>query len=321
MSLPEKFSMPKVLIVVLNYRNFKDTIACLRSLAQITYRNTEIVVVDNDSQNDSLEHVRQALALNPMPDILNAEAIETSDQISGPVLLLQSPRNGGYASGNNLGIRIALKRNADYVMVLNNDTEVSPDFLEPLVNYAETHAMVGSVGPKVLNRDGRICHACARRRPQPYAYFFYYGMGRILFPRNPWARRYYYYGEYSFDGPREVDILSGCCMLIKSATFRRIGLLDENTFLLHEEVILHEKLRAAGLVSAVVPTSVVVHKHGESRATAPSRIILDATRNSIRYYLTHYRHLGRFSVFLVLLSLTRPAWLLRMGRAVRGRME
>jgi len=131
----------KVGIVVLNYKNYEDTIACLRSLAEITYQNTEIIVVDNDSQNDSLEYIRKDLVCRHVPYCMFVEdSIDThSYSVSENTILLQSDSNRGYAAGNNIGIRLALERKADYILILNNDTVVEKNFIEPLVQYAEDH--------------------------------------------------------------------------------------------------------------------------------------------------------------------------------------
>jgi GT2 family glycosyltransferase len=206
---------------------------------------------------------------------------------------------------------VALARGADYVLILNNDTLVERDFLEPLVLYAETHEQIGAVGPKVLNTKGHIERACARRQITPLHHFFVIGFGKKLFPNNYWIRRHTYQGEYAFDRPKVVDVLSGCCMLIKSGVFHRLGLLDENTFLFAEELILHERLRGIGLGSAVVPESRIVHKHGQSTATKPSRFIWEANRASVRYYLSHYRHYNRITVAVLMLSRMQPKAILR----------
>lgn len=295
----------KVGIVVLNYRNYDDTIACLQSLARITYPNIETIVVDNDSRNDSLARISRDLAARQAPHAaIEESAVDAAAGIPEKTVLVQALRNRGYAAGNNLGIRVALARGADYVLILNNDTLVEPGFLEPLVAYARSREKVGAVGPKVVDTQGNIDTACARRRLAPGECFFRVGMGRRLFPNNRWTRRPIYRGEYGFDAPREVDVLSGSCMLLKSSALRTVGLLDENTFLFLEEFILHEKFREAGLASAVVPASRIVHKYGQSTSGSPSACIDRARRESLRYYLTHYRHYPRF-IAEVLLLLTR----------------
>ncbi len=310
--------------VVLNYKNYQDTLACLDSLSRITYPNLDIVVVDNASGNDSLAHVQRYCEQNGKPVCLTGDVdIESSDRLPASTVLLQSSRNGGYAAGNNLGIRVALKRGAAYILILNSDVEVDAGFLEPLVRHAGENPRLGAVGPKVLNPDGSIARACARRRPRPWAYFFYFGFGRLLFPRNRWVKEYYYLDEYVFDQPREVDILSGCCMLLRADAIQRAGLLDENTFLLQEEVILHEKFRTLGIGAAVVPDSVIIHKHGGSTSTAPSLTVLNARRNSMIYYLSRYRSMSRGAIFLIMLSAMLPLRLFRWWRRWRrpGRDE
>ena len=306
-------SVPQVGIVVLNYRNFADTCACLRSLEAATYPRTFVVVVDNDSRNDSLARLRENLAERRTTcDFVEERELETAGRLRERILLVQASGNRGYAAGNNLGIRAALARDCEYVLVLNNDTEVAPGFLEPLVAHAEAHPHLGAVGPKVVDPAGRIESSCARRRPELLYYFFGDGFLRRLFPGNRWRRRHFYEGEYAYDRPREVDVLSGSCMLVRAAAFREIGLLDENTFLYLEEFILHEKLRAAGWGQAIVPASVVVHKGGQSAKKAVPARIRQAKRESRRYYLSRYRHCGKFLVWLIDGMRCRPpAWLRR----------
>ena len=115
----------KVYIVVLNYKNLEDTLACLESLRKVTYNDYHIVVVDNDSQDGSYEYLVEHA---------------TDCQV------IQSGENRGYAAGNNVGIRYALEHQADYVCILNNDVEVEPDFLTKLVQYMESAPDVGMAG-------------------------------------------------------------------------------------------------------------------------------------------------------------------------------
>ena len=117
-----------VYIIVLNYKNLEDTIACLASLRKITYNKYRIVVVDNDSQDGSYEYLKEQ---------------ETD------CCILQSGENRGYAAGNNIGIRYAMEQDAEYVCILNNDVEAEPDFLTKLVRYMESAADVGMTGPVV----------------------------------------------------------------------------------------------------------------------------------------------------------------------------
>jgi hypothetical protein len=306
--------MQRVGIVILNYKNWQDTIECLESLTRVKYDNCEIIVVDNDSQNDSLLRIHQWLSERSMKhaSITEDDIGETSSQLAENVILVQSFRNRGYSGGNNLGIRIALNRHADYVLILNSDTVVQNDFLRPLLQYAESHEEIGVVGPKVVDEEGKIDRTCARRRPRlPLQYFFIWGIGEKLFPNNRWIRYHYYLGEYSFDHPREVDVISGSCMLIKRVVFEECGLLDENVFLLEEEVILHERLRAVQMSSAVVPASQIVHKRGKSRKQCDSAFIQKTLQRSTYYYLTEVRGYSRLAASLMMPRLRQvlgPIW-------------
>ncbi len=302
-----------VAIVILNYKNYGDTIACLRALTAITYPHTDTIIVDNDSQNDSLDYIRQDLSARQVDHAcIREDDIAASGGKPETTILIQSSRNRGYAAGNNLGIRLALAKGASYVLLLNNDTRVEKGFLEPLVRYAETHEHVAAVGPKVLDAHGQIDRQCARRRITPWYFFFANGLGKRLFPDNRWIRRHTYQDEYAFENPQEVEVLSGCCMLIKSSVFRRLGLLDENTFLYYEEMIFHELLRHAGLTSAVVPQSVIVHRHGQSTALTPKKTLKRIGDASLLYYLTHYRHYSRFTAAVIMLSRYRPKRIFRI---------
>jgi GT2 family glycosyltransferase len=280
----------KVAIIVLNYRNYWDTINCLDSLRRVSWKNLEIIVVDNASENDSLAHIGRHLASTGQRFAIAGNQPHTDAWGSVPLtLLLQAPDNRGYAAGNNMGIRLALTRGAEFVLVLNNDTLVEEGFLGPLVEYMRAHPNVGAAGPMVVDAEGHIDKTCARRRPATADFFFLWGLGRILFPNNRRVRRHTYEGEYYFDDAREVDMLSGSCILFSVSTLEGVGLFDEYTFLYAEELILHERLRAGGLTSAVVPTSKIVHRHGQSVATIPRTLERATEKRSLRYYWIRYR--------------------------------
>lgn len=306
---------PKIGIVVLNYKNYGDTIECLDALFKITYPNTEIIVVDNDSQNDSLEFIHKHLAERQTP---HCQIVEGSDDAylaaSERVILIQSGRNGGYSAGNNVGIRVALARSADYVLILNNDTLPAPGFLEPLVDYAEAHDDVGVVGPKVLTEDGCIDPSASRRHTIG-ALLFARGIPGMVCRNNPWVRRDGYLDEgYAYDHPREADVLCGCCLLIKKCILERTGLLDENTFLFLEEYILCEKLRAIAMKTAIVPEGEIVHKRHKSTSTTKGLFLWRVNRASRYYFFTQYRHWPRWAARLLVETLTIQESMLSLVR-------
>lgn len=119
----------KVYIILLNYNGWKDTVECVKSLAVIKGTDTHIVVVDNCSTDDSVEKLKAEL-----PD---------------EVTLLQADENNGFSAGNNIGIRYALKNQADYVLLLNNDTVTDQDFLTPLVEFASRTPDCGCISSRI----------------------------------------------------------------------------------------------------------------------------------------------------------------------------
>ena len=127
---PNNFSdkYSKVTIILLNWNGKEDTIECLESLKHITYPNYEILLVDNGSTDGSVECFRERYP--------GMEIIENGENL-------------GFAEGNNVGIRRAMDEGADYVLLLNNDTVVDPEFLGELVKVGESDPKIGIVGPKI----------------------------------------------------------------------------------------------------------------------------------------------------------------------------
>src|SRR5262249_3506361 len=121
-----------VAIVLLNWNGTEDTLACLRSLGQLEYGNATVTVVDNGSTDGAPERIRARFP---------------------GVGLIENGRNLGFAGGNNVAIPPSVDAGADYVLLLNNDTEVAPDMLSRLIDVAERDPSVGIVGPKILYYD------------------------------------------------------------------------------------------------------------------------------------------------------------------------
>jgi len=122
--------LPKVFIIILNWDNWTDTKDCLKSLENNGYPNYEVVVVDNGS----------------------TEKFEISDP---KIKVIYNKENLGFSGGNNVGIKYALDNNADYVLLLNNDTIVNHNFLNKLVEIAEKDNKIGMVGPKIYFPDSK----------------------------------------------------------------------------------------------------------------------------------------------------------------------
>ena len=222
---------PTVGVVLVNYNGLADTHACLRSLAALTYPCWFPVVVDNASRGDPA-------------GIIATEFPGCS--------VLRNRLNGGWAGGNNTGIRFALHHGADYVVLLNNDTTVAPELLDRLVSAAEAHRGFGVFGPVIRNFDPPHdvqTDGCVFNMPDRPEFF----QRRVVPLRNN-------------DPPAvtDVDIVNGCCLMASTALFRKIGLIDERFFLVHEEADFCLRVRRAGLRCGVLAEALVFHKGSQS---------------------------------------------------------
>jgi hypothetical protein len=190
--------LPVVWIVVLNWNRPQDTLECVASLRKLDYPAYHILVVDNGSTDESVSLLRA------LPDID----------------LLVNEQNLGFGAGNNRGIQYALERGADYVLLLNNDTTVSPPLLSRMVEAARSDPQIGIVGPMIYysDRPDRVWFAGMHFRHGLYV-----------------VRRGLHLGP-SPDSVEEVDFISGCGMLVHRQVWERIGLFDPRFFMYYEDL-------------------------------------------------------------------------------------
>jgi len=172
------YTNKKVYIILVNYNGWQDTIECLESLYKIDYENYQVLVVDNDSSNNSLEYIKSWADGKTIIDekdttiykkyvlpyiekpkeyieynylqALQGGDIELEKKYQNPLILIKSNKNGGFSYGNNIAIKYALKKNDfDYILLLNNDTIVDKLFLKEMVNTAENVYNAGITGSKI----------------------------------------------------------------------------------------------------------------------------------------------------------------------------
>jgi len=236
----------KVFIIILNWNGKADTLACLSSLQQITYPEYEIVVVDNGSSDDS---VKQIKSLHPA------------------VTLIETGQNLGYAEGNNVGIRYALEQHADYVLLLNNDTTVAPDFLEQLVLAAQQHPDTGVFGATLfyMDKPGIVWFAGAKWNFQTLSFDYPYQDQKL--PENI---------------NTETDYACGAALFFRADVAQSIGLLDARFFLVWEESDWCLRATRADYGCIMVPSAYVWHKVGAS---------FDGESSPLRQYFSYRNRL------------------------------
>lgn len=252
-------SPPRVAVVVLNFNGLDDTVICLESLRPVRERGHDIVLVDNASKQDPEVASRAVL-----PDLVYE----------------RTGRNLGYAGGNNVGFRIALERGADFVLVLNNDTVVAPTIVEDLLGAFDADPALGIVGPVInfMDEPGTVMTDGVAFNPGPGTEFF---------------RRVVVTPRADATPAVPVDIVNGCCMMIRADVLRRVGLFDERLFIIHEEADLCLRTIRAGFGCAVLPKTLVWHK-GSSAFERSGRQVQRYFDARNLYYLLR-RHAGRVS--------------------------
>ena len=279
--------IPKVIILVLNWNGWHDTLECLESLYCNDYPEYQVVLVDNDSTDDSLERIRQWADENryftqcPLPyieyDRKTAEQgglVAEEEQLHGklppgiphPLIIIQSGANLGFAGGNNVGLRYARLRNADYILLLNNDARLrSPHAVTTLIRFMGTHPDVGACGGRLLFPDGsaQASYGNFPSLPRALAFLFplYKLLPKVMF-RN--VKRANVIPDDSVCEPLPVDYPSGACLLIRSKTLDDVGLLDERFFMYAEETDWCLRMQKRGWQRYYIPQAEVVHKSAGS---------------------------------------------------------
>lgn len=228
-------------IVVLTWNGREDTLACLRSIAEITTGDVGTVVVDNGSTDGTVAAVRAARP---------------------GVTIIENHANLGYAAGNNAGIRHALAHGADWVVLLNNDATVAPDVVDAFAAGAQAHPRAGILGGIVLDAE-------RRDRIQFAGQGFNRGLGYSGRPRGAGRS---YTARYRPTVATERAV--GALMAVSAPALRRVGPFDEDLFAYVEDVDLSLRVRDAGYEVLVVGTARAWHRlsaaTGGAASSAPS---------------------------------------------------
>lgn len=231
-------------IVILNYNTRQQLRACLASLCDEGSTSlaggplqVEVLVVDNASKDGSADMVAREVPW---------------------ATVIRSPRNGGFAYGNNQALAVA---QGDAILLLNPDTLMPLGGIAALVDRLAAHPEAGIVGPKLLRPDGTMHLACRRSFPTPaVAFYRLSGLSR-LFPRDP------RFGRYNLtyldpDLATEVDSVCGACLLVRRTVVEQIGGLDERFFMYGEDLDWCLRAHQAGWTVRYEPAVVVQHQHG-----------------------------------------------------------
>ncbi len=280
---------PRVAIILLNYNGLALTQDCLRSLRDIDYPEARALVVDNGSTSDETVALRK----------------EFGDTID--LFRIQEPR--GFCGGNNQAMRLALAHGYDYLLLLNNDTTVEPDFLSHLVSVMESDRGIGVIGPKIVRYYDRS-------KLDSIGGSLRLGLARYVNFRQPYARV-----------RSNLTFITGCAFMLRRQAAEQVGFLDEEFYAYWEESDYCLRLRRAGWRIACAPQSVIYHKVGQTNRYLSNLYIYYMIRNGFlcmrkngRWYqwpsftlLFFFNAIAKYSVYLLL---TRPRDLPIVGRAI-----
>lgn len=321
---------PAPVVVILNWNGWRDTLACVDSLRQSDTPRLRLVICDNGSTDGSVTSLAQALHSrfgSAFCQLGIAAAVGPSTQPgSAQVWLISNQANLGFAAGNNVGIRFALRDPAcSHVWVLNNDTEVAPDALAQALARMQADPSIGICGSTlVYHHDRRTVQA----------------LGGASYSR--WTGRTRHLGAFGqlADVPADggpIEQASACvvgaAMLVSRAFLDTVGLMREDYFLFYEEMdwatrAARPKPAGRSFRLGYAPRSVVFHKEGASIGTAASGgsalSLFYLFRNRVRFSWRFHRRYTPVVLACALLDVARLAARQRWPQAVaalRGALQ
>ena len=204
----------KLAIIIVNWKQYDLTKKCLISVSKVKFENYKIILVDNESNEKNLN-----LILN---DFKNLKVIKNKSNL-------------GFCVANNQAINYALDENYDYVMLLNNDTEVDINFISPLINKIEKNNSIGGVQPLIMNYNNRD----------------------LIWSAGGYVNKFFgnTTTNKSLVKKLNLDWITGCCMLLKTEVIKKTKLLDENFFAYYEDVDWSIRIKDLGYTLELVDKS------------------------------------------------------------------
>lgn len=325
------FKLPRLAVVILNWRQADATLECVSSVASLDYDNLDIYICDNDSQDGSFEKILSSVSaslenINALRAEQALHRFELAAPLSAParsspcitqqlddgirrITVLDTGKNGGYAYGNNVALRLALQQSSiEFFWILNNDTVVDRLAARGLVDAMRADETIGICGSTVLYMNSDKVQTL--------------GGGRFL----PWKARCEQVGTgMSFseisaehDVERSLDYINGASAMVTRRFLQTVGLMDEMYFLYYEEIDWAVRARSAGFRLGYWPESLVYHQVGASSGTADegdasNLSVYYAERSKFKFLLKHYP-----SFLLVAIPLLGREYVRRIARRRRA---
>jgi len=228
-------------VIILSY-NTKDLLKeCLDSIVRNSFPNVqiEIIVVDNGSADGSPQMVKKEFPW---------------------VNLICSPKNLGFAGGNNLGLKEA---RGELVLFLNSDTQLLPGALKKSIEFMKSDPKIGAMTPKTMLFSGGMDPDCHRGFPTPWASLTYFLGLEKLFPKSEIFGQYHKFYE-DLSRPHEIDAGFGTFMLVRREVIEQVGEWDESYFFYGEDLDYFYRIKQAGWKVMFYPKPLLLHHKGAS---------------------------------------------------------
>jgi GT2 family glycosyltransferase len=222
--------IPEIALILVNWNGYAFTRACLTSLREISTPAFQVILVDNGSSKREGQKLKE--------EFPHLHLIETGENL-------------GFAGGNNVGIRYALQQGHSFILLLNNDTLVTPDFLEIMHSYMVQQPGCGVVQPFIL-----FAHPPHKIWSAGGSWNAFLGKAKTLGDRDEVA-------TYNIPST-SLDWATGCCMLVSKEAITQAGLLDEQYFAYFEDVEWSLRIRKAGFSLALAKQALIYHEAGAS---------------------------------------------------------
>ena len=267
--------IPKLFVIVLNYRNPDETIECVDSVlkSETTCFLLSVLIVDNSEDSESCRRLQKHYP---------------------KLAVIHNSENLGYAGGNNVGIRLALEQGADYVFVLNNDCVIESNTLGLLLRGEAQFPDSGVLSPLVCRYHERsVIDAC--------------GTSMDWFRLRPREVHYWDRNDPNLPSVLEAEIIPGAAIMLSKEVLARLGLFDPDFFLIHEDADLCLRARALGYKNRVLTGAVAYHKVSGTFNSYPALRTYYTTRNLL-FLAVSQRHGAQIALVytgLLLLSLKR----------------
>jgi len=320
---------PKVSIIILNWNGWQDTIECLESVLRNNYTNYQVIVIDNNSSDCSMDYIKAwaegelNVRINPdnslrdlsyppvrkpIPYVYYSKeeaekggnpekekelekTIRNNNTVTmqSPLIFIQTGSNLGFAGGNNVGIRYALKQDCDYILTLNNDTIMAKDALDVMVGFMDETPSAGACGARLFYPDGSPQQSYGNfptiRRMFVHLFPLY-----KLFPRK-WFRNFKRLSVTPGENIREpikVDYPSGACLMVRREVIDAVGFMDERFFAYCDETDWCYRMMKAGWERYYFPKAEILHYCGASFKNMPLERRILSLKSKFKFFKKHY---------------------------------